>query len=89
LTGLDVTIRHFFEEGDSMVDSTKFSAMLVELTSAIDARDARDKERETAMAEKMAKLEEANTETLSLQLALDDATSTLKSLIERLNAPKV
>lgn len=63
--------------------------MLVELTSAIDARDARDKERETAMAEKMAKLEEANTETLSLQLALDDATSTLKSLIERLNAPKV
>jgi len=72
-----------------MVDSTKFSAMLVELTSAIDARDARDKERETAMAEKMAKLEEANTETLSLQLALDDATSTLKSLIERLNAPKV
>jgi hypothetical protein len=62
--------------------------MMLELTVALDAKEAREAAMKVTMAEKMAKLEEANTETLSLQLALDDATATLKSLIERINTPK-
>ena len=70
----------------SDLNLNNFTAMLTELAAAITAREEREHAKDVAYAERLAKLEDANSATLSLQLALDDATAQIKTLVEQVNA---
>ena len=70
----------------SDLNLTPFTEMITELASAIKAREEREHAKDVATAERLAKLEDANSATLSLQLALDDATAQIKTLVEQVNA---
>lgn len=70
----------------SDLNLTPFTEMITELALAITAREEREHAKDVAVAERIAKLEDANSATLSLQLALDDATAQIKTLVEQVNA---
>ena len=63
-----------------------FTEMITELALAITAREEREHAKDVAVAERIAKLEDANSATLSLQLKLDDATAQIKGLVEQVSA---
>ena len=69
-----------------MPDLNAFLSVLTELASAIKAREEREHAKDVAVAEQIAKLTDANSATLSLQLALDDATAQIKGLVEQVSA---
>jgi hypothetical protein len=67
-------------------DVTNLLGAIHEFAGALKAREERELAKDVATAERIAKLEDANSASLSLQLALDDATSQLKSLKEQVDA---
>ena len=67
-------------------DMTNLIAVIHEFAGALKAREEREQAKDVAYAERIAKLEDANSAALSIQLALDDATSQIKALVEQVNA---